>query len=94
MFKKILIIVNFSVLSFYSYSQNTGYKYQVSKKVFDAIVSAYGSNRNAPELEVRQKDFPVVQGGVLLLALTFSLVNLIVDIMYAYIDPRIKAQYK
>ena len=58
MFKKILIIVNFSVLSFYSYSQNTGYKYQVSKKVFDAIVSAYGSNRNAPELEVRQKDFP------------------------------------
>ncbi len=43
---------------------------------------------------IRQKDFPVVQGGVLLLALTFSLVNLIVDIMYAYIDPRIKAQYK
>lgn len=43
---------------------------------------------------IRQKDYPVVQGGVLLLALTFSLVNLIVDILYAYIDPRIKAQYK
>ncbi|TVR59751.1 MAG: ABC transporter permease [Spirochaetaceae bacterium] len=43
---------------------------------------------------IRQKDFPVVQGGVLLLALTFSLVNLVVDILYAYIDPRIKAQYK
>ena len=43
---------------------------------------------------IRQKDFPVVQAGVLLLALSFSLVNLLVDILYAYIDPRIKAQYK
>jgi peptide/nickel transport system permease protein len=43
---------------------------------------------------IRQKDVPVVQGGVLLLAITFSFVNLIVDILYAYIDPRIKAQYK
>ncbi|TVQ39103.1 MAG: ABC transporter permease [Spirochaetaceae bacterium] len=43
---------------------------------------------------IRQKDYPVVQGGVLLLALTFSVVNLGVDILYAYIDPRIKAQYK
>lgn len=43
---------------------------------------------------IRQRDYPVVQGGVLLLALTFSVVNLFVDILYAYIDPRIKAQYK
>ncbi len=43
---------------------------------------------------IRQKDFPVVQAGVLMLALAFSLVNLFVDILYAYIDPRIKAQYK
>jgi len=43
---------------------------------------------------IRQRDYPVVQGGVLLLALTFSVVNLLVDILYAYIDPRIKAQYK
>lgn len=43
---------------------------------------------------IRQKDFPVVQGGVLMMALAFSIVNLIVDILYAYIDPRIKAQYK
>lgn len=43
---------------------------------------------------IRQRDYPVVQGGVLLLALTFSVVNLLVDVLYAYIDPRIKAQYK
>jgi len=43
---------------------------------------------------IRTKDFPSVQGGVLMLALTFSIVNLAVDILYGYIDPRIKAQYK
>jgi peptide/nickel transport system permease protein len=43
---------------------------------------------------IRTKDYPSVQGGVLMLALTFSIVNLAVDILYAYIDPRIKAQYK
>ncbi|WP_026476352.1 nickel ABC transporter permease [Alkaliphilus transvaalensis] len=43
---------------------------------------------------IRQRDYPVVQGGVLFIALSFSLVNLLVDILYAFIDPRIKAQYK
>ena len=43
---------------------------------------------------IRQRDFPVVQGGVLFLAFAFSFVNLIVDIIYSYIDPRIKSQYK
>ncbi|WP_353893111.1 nickel ABC transporter permease [Proteinivorax hydrogeniformans] len=43
---------------------------------------------------INQRDFPVVQGGVLFIALTFSLINLLVDILYAFIDPRIKAQYK
>ncbi|ABR49058.1 Nickel-transporting ATPase [Alkaliphilus metalliredigens QYMF] len=40
------------------------------------------------------RDFPVVQGGVLFIAVTFSMVNLVVDILYAYVDPRIKSQYK
>ena len=40
------------------------------------------------------RDYPVVQGGVILIALSFSIVNLIVDIIYAYVDPRIMAQYK
>ena len=42
---------------------------------------------------IKNRDYPVVQGGVLLLALVFSLVNLLVDIIYAYVDPRIKSQY-
>lgn len=42
---------------------------------------------------IKNRDYPVVQGGVLLLALVFSCVNLVVDIIYAYVDPRIKSQY-
>ncbi len=39
---------------------------------------------------IYQLDYPTVQGAVLMLALTFVLVNLIVDVMYAYLDPRIR----
>jgi peptide/nickel transport system permease protein len=41
---------------------------------------------------VRYRDFPLVQTIVLLFAVTFILVNLIVDVLYAYIDPRIRYQ--
>ena len=43
---------------------------------------------------IKARNYPVVQGGVLVVALTFSLVNLAVDILYAYVDPRIRSQYK
>jgi len=35
------------------------------------------------------RDYPTVQGGVLVIALIFVVVNLLVDISYAYLDPRI-----
>jgi peptide/nickel transport system permease protein len=40
------------------------------------------------------KDIPVVQGGVILVALMFSFVNLAVDLLYGFIDPRIFSIYK
>ncbi|MCI8453707.1 MAG: ABC transporter permease [Lachnospiraceae bacterium] len=43
---------------------------------------------------IKARNYPVVQGGVLIIALTFSLINLLVDILYAYIDPRIRSQYR
>ena len=43
---------------------------------------------------IRQKDIPVVMGSTLFLAVLFSLVILIVDVLYAFIDPRIKAKYE
>ncbi|AMV12485.1 peptide ABC transporter permease [Geobacillus thermoleovorans] len=38
---------------------------------------------------IAARDFPMVQGSVLLVATLFVLVNLIVDIIYTFIDPRI-----
>lgn len=42
---------------------------------------------------IRMKDLPVVLASVILIAAAFSLANLIVDLFYAMIDPRIKSQY-
>ena len=40
---------------------------------------------------VRTQDVPTVMIGVTLFAFTFCLVNLLIDILYAYLDPRIRA---
>ncbi len=42
---------------------------------------------------IRMKDSPVLMASVLLAAFCAGLVNLFVDILYSYIDPRIKSQY-
>jgi peptide/nickel transport system permease protein len=39
---------------------------------------------------INQRDYPVVQGGVIMLALLMVIVNFVVDISYSLIDPRIK----
>ncbi|MGH6689909.1 MAG: nickel ABC transporter permease [Gammaproteobacteria bacterium] len=39
---------------------------------------------------IYNRDYPVVQAAVFLLASTFVLVNLIVDVLYTYLDPRIR----
>lgn len=47
----------------------------VGKLLVDAILS---------------KDFPIVQGTVLFIALVYIVINLLVDVSYAYLDPRIR----
>lgn len=42
---------------------------------------------------IKIKDVPVVMGATIFLCLVFMIVMLIVDILYAFIDPRIKAAY-
>ena len=61
--------------------------------IVESIFSIPGLGRLTVD-SINARDFPVVQGGVLLMAVTFSLVNLAVDILYAFLDPRIKSQYK
>lgn len=42
---------------------------------------------------VNNRDYPVVQGGAIILAIAFSIAMLLIDLLYAAVDPRIKAQY-
>jgi peptide/nickel transport system permease protein len=39
---------------------------------------------------VNQRDFPIVQGGVLLIALAVIVINFVVDLLYMLLDPRIR----
>lgn len=41
-------------------------------------------------LSVAARDYPVIQGAVLLIAVLFLAVNLVVDVLYALVDPRIR----
>jgi peptide/nickel transport system permease protein len=41
-------------------------------------------------LSVAARDYPVIQGAVLLIAVLFLTVNLVVDVLYAVVDPRIR----
>lgn len=43
---------------------------------------------------INTRDFPVIQGTVLVLSFFVCVINLAVDVAYAYVDPRIKAQYE
>jgi peptide/nickel transport system permease protein len=39
---------------------------------------------------IRLRDYPLVQGAILAIALTYVLVNLLTDLVYAWLDPRIR----
>jgi peptide/nickel transport system permease protein len=39
---------------------------------------------------VLRRDYPVIQGAVLCVALLYAVVNLCVDLAYAWIDPRVR----
>lgn len=43
---------------------------------------------------ISARDLPVVRGGVVFLAVLFSIVVLLVDLVYTFIDPRIKSQFE
>lgn len=43
---------------------------------------------------INNRDYPAVEGSAIFLAFAFGMVMLLVDLIYAYVDPRIKAQYQ
>ena len=42
---------------------------------------------------ISTRDRPIVRSSVVILSILFSLIMLLVDLAFAFIDPRIKAQY-
>ena len=41
---------------------------------------------------IQQRDYPVVQAAVLCISVTYIFVNLMTDVLYAWLDPRINWQ--
>lgn len=39
---------------------------------------------------IQRRDFPIIQGGLLITAAVFVIVNIVVDVLYGYFDPRIR----
>lgn len=60
--------------------------------ITETIFAWPGIGRLAVEA-IRQQDFPLVQGIILTFAVMYAVVNLLVDIFYVYLDPRLRARY-
>lgn len=43
---------------------------------------------------IKARDYPTIQGAVVVIAIMFSLLNLFVDIIYTFVDPRLKSIYQ
>jgi peptide/nickel transport system permease protein len=57
--------------------------------VIETVFSRVGLGRLAIT-GILNKDFPVVQGVALVVALIYAAINLLVDLSYAYLDPRVR----
>jgi peptide/nickel transport system permease protein len=64
--------------------------YLLSGVVVVEIVFAWPGLGQLALQSVQARDYPVLQGAILLFALVFLLINLLVDLLYTAIDPRIR----
>ena len=61
--------------------------------IIEQIFAIPGLGRYMVEA-INNRDYPQLRAAIILTAVTVSVVNLLIDICYAAIDPRIKARYK
>ncbi len=66
--------------------------YMVGGAVITEEVFAWPGLGRLLILSVSQRDIPLVQGLLLVFATSFVLVNLLVDVLYAFLDPRVRHQ--
>lgn len=61
--------------------------------ITESVFSISGIGRLMVE-SIKMRDVPVIQGGVLYIAVVYCFMNLVVDLLYGFVDPRIKAKYR
>lgn len=61
--------------------------------IIEQIFAIPGLGRYMVEA-ISNRDFPQLRAAIILTAVTVSMVNLLIDILYAAVDPRIKANFK
>ena len=64
----------------------------LSGAILTETVFAWGGMGQWMYQAINFRDYAVLQAGILLLAIIFVLVNLLVDITYARLDPRIRVR--
>ena len=64
--------------------------YMVAATVVVETVFAYPGIGQLLLSSILSRDYPVIQASVLVIAVIFILINLVTDLLYAYVDPRIK----
>lgn len=60
--------------------------------VIEAVFSIAGIGQYMVNA-INSRDYPVIRGSIICIALTVSVVMLVMDLLYAFVDPRIKARY-
>jgi peptide/nickel transport system permease protein len=60
--------------------------------VIESVYSVPGIGRLMASAVLR-RDYPVIQGGLLVTGAGFVVLNLLVDVLYAYLDPRVRYEH-
>lgn len=66
--------------------------YLLSGSVLTETVFAWPGVGRLMVQSIYARDYPVVQGAILMVAFNFVLVNLVVDVLYGYINPRVRLE--
>lgn len=59
----------------------------------ESVFSIPGVGRLAVD-SIKARDYPMVQGAVLYIAISYVFINLLVDLLYAWVDPRLRTRYR
>ena len=59
----------------------------------ESVFSIPGVGRLAVDA-IKARDYPILQGAVVYIAISYVFINLLVDMLYAWVDPRLRTRYR